>query len=145
LASGLDLKEPNLMRYRRVLIVSAFVVVVAFSLLAAGCGSGGGSPGVASVASSTTAATTTTQIGLVAYAGCMRTHGMPNFPDPDGQGTFPSLQALGVSKPTWARGDIACKHLLPNGDSGPPQETARQQRTRLAAGLSFASACAAMV
>jgi hypothetical protein len=115
-------------------IITIGAAAGALALVAAGCG-GGSSPGVASIASSTNAATT--QSGLVAYSRCMRSHGMPNFPDPDSRGTLPSLQALGVSKPTWARGDIACKHLLPNG-GGEPQETAQQTRTRLMAGLSFA-------
>jgi hypothetical protein len=116
-------------------LLTSVAAVAVFSLLVVGCGGGGGSPGVASVASSTTA--TTTQNGPVAYSACMRSHGVPNFPDPDSQGNFPPLQALGVSKQIWAPADIACKHLLPNGGSG-PQETAQQQRTRLADGLSFA-------
>lgn len=121
------------MSFRPLILVS---VVGALSLLAAGCGGGGRSPGIASVASSTTA-TTTTQNGAFAYSVCMRAHGVPNFPDPDSQGTFPSLSALGLSKQTWAPADIACKHLLPNGGGG-SQETAQQQRTRLVDGLSFA-------
>jgi len=121
---------------RRPLILTAVVAVAAFSVLAAGCG-GGGSPGVANIASSTTAAMTTAQNGALAYSRCMRSHGLPNFPDPDSQGNFPSLQGLGVSKQTWAPADIACKHLLPNGGSG-LQETPEQIRTRVADGLSFA-------
>ncbi len=71
-----------MMRCRRPLILSSVVAVAAFSLLAAGCG-GGGSPGVASVASPRPAATTTTtQNGLVAFSQCMRSNGMPSFPDP---------------------------------------------------------------
>ncbi len=123
------------MRCRRSLIPSSIVAVAALSLLAAGCG-GGGSPGVANVASSTTAATPTPS-GALAYSICMRSHGLPNFPDPDSQGNFPSLPALRLSKQIWAPADIACKHLLPNGGSG-PQETAQQERTRVADGLSFA-------
>ena len=126
-----------MMRCRRPLILASVVAVAAFSLLAAGCGGGGGSPRVASVASTTRPATTTAQTGALAYSACMRSHGLPNFPDPDSRGNFPSLPALGVSKQTWAPADIACKHLLPNGGSG-PQETAQQERTRIADGLSFA-------
>ena len=71
-----------MMRCRRPLLLGSVVAVAAFSLLAAGCG-GGRSPGVASVASSTTAATTTTtQNGLLAFSQCMRSNGVPNFPDP---------------------------------------------------------------
>jgi hypothetical protein len=125
------------MRCRHPLILSTVVAAVALSLLAAGCGGGASSPGVASVASSTTATTTTPQNGAVAYSSCMRSHGIPNFPDPDSQGNLPSLQALGLSKQTWAPADIACKHLLPSGVGG-TQETAQEQRAKLADGLSFA-------
>jgi hypothetical protein len=125
-----------MMRCRRPLVPALVAAVAVFSLLAAGCGSGGGSPRVASVASTTSPAKTA-QTGALAYSACMRSHGLPNFPDPDSQGNFPSLPALGVSKQTWAPADIACKHLLPNGGSG-PQETAQQERTRVADGLSFA-------
>lgn len=79
-------------------LMLASVAVVACSLLAAGCG-GGGSPRVASVASSTSVAATTTangatttQTGTIAsafaFARCMRSHGIPGWPDPNSQGFF---------------------------------------------------------
>jgi hypothetical protein len=103
------------MRSRRPIILTSVVTVAAFSLLAAGCG-GGGSPGVASVASSTTAATTT-QNGAVAFAHCMRSHGVPTFPDPDSSGVFdgPKLKQVGVSASRVRAAQSACNHLLPNG------------------------------
>ena len=124
---------------RRPLILASVVAVAAFSLLAAGCG-GGGSPGVANVASSTTAATTTTtQNGLLAFSQCMRSNGMPNFPDPQrfvGGNVKLTIHHLGHHRQAALS---ACSHLLPtNGGSG-SQETAQQQRTQLADGLSFAS------
>ena len=127
-----------MMRCRRPLLLSSVVAVVAFSLLAAGCG-GGGSPGVASVASSTPAATTTaTQNGLLAFSQCMRSNGMPNFPDPQrfvGGNVKLTIHQLAPSQAALS----ACSHLLPtNGGSG-SQETAQQQRTKRADGLSFAS------
>lgn len=130
-----------MMRCRPPLLLSSVVAVAAFSLLAAGCG-GGGSPGVASVASSTTAATTTTtQNGLVAFSQCMRSNGMPNFPDPQrfvGGNVKLTIHRLGASSPHFQAALSACNHLLPtNGGSG-PRETAQQMRTRLADGLSFA-------
>jgi hypothetical protein len=91
-----------------------FIVVAALaggglSLLAAGCG-GGSSPRVAGVGSSTAvttttggAGTTTTESGTlaaaVAFARCMRSHGIPGWPDPTSGGVFDksSLRALGVS------------------------------------------------
>jgi hypothetical protein len=127
------------MRCRRPLILTCVVAVAAFSLLAAGC-RGGGSQGVASVASSTTAATTTPQNRAVAFSGCMRSNGVPNFPDPaslQATGRKPTLQQLGVSPSQFQAARRACDHLLPNGGSG-PRETARQSRTQLADELSFA-------
>jgi len=127
------------LRCRRPLIVISFVAVAAFSLLAAGCG-GGGSPEVASIASSTTAATTTTENGLVAFSQCMRSNGLPNFPDPQrvgGRSLKLTVQRLAVSNPRFQAAQRTCNHLLPNGGSG-PQETPQQMRTRLADELSFA-------
>ena len=124
------------MRCSRPLILCSIVSVAAFSLLAAGCG-GGGPPGVANVASSTTAATTTTQNGLLAFSQCMRSNGMPNFPDPQhfvGGNVKLTIHQLAPSQAALS----ACSHLLPtNGGSG-SQETAAQQRTQVADGLSFA-------
>ena len=120
----------------RPLILASVVAVAVFSLLAAGCG-GAGSPGVATVASSTTAATTTTQNGLLAFSQCMRSNGMPNFPDPQrfvGGNVKLTIHQLAPSQAALS----ACNHLLPTNGGGGPQETAQQQRTQLADGLSFA-------
>jgi len=121
---------------RRPFILTSVVVVVAFALLAAGCG-GGGSPQVASVGSTTTAATTTTQNPLLAFSRCMRSNGMPNFPDPQRfvRGNVKlTIHQLAPSQAAMS----ACNHLLPtNGGSG-PGETAQQQRIKRADGLSFA-------
>jgi hypothetical protein len=125
------------MRRRRPLILTSVVPVAAFSLLAAGCG-GAGSPRVANVATSTTAATTTpTQNGLLAFSQCMRSNGMPNFPDPQrfvGGNVKLTIHQLAPSQAALS----ACNHLLPTNGSGQP-ETAQQQRTQLADALSFAS------
>src|SRR5579862_9862360 len=126
----------------------ATVAIAAFSVLAAGCGgSGGGSPGVARVASSTTAATTTTQNatasqnGLLAFSSCMRSNGMPNFPDPQrfvGGNLKLTIHQFGANSPQFQAAIRVCNHLLPtNGGSG-SQKTAQQVRTQVADGLSFA-------
>jgi hypothetical protein len=122
---------------RRPLLLSSVASVAAVSLLAAGCG-GGGSPAVANVATSATAATTTTtQNGLLAFSQCMRSNGVPNFPDPQrfaGGNVKLTIHQLAPSQAALN----ACSHLLPtNGGSG-SQQTAQQQRTQLADGLSFA-------
>jgi hypothetical protein len=117
-------------RCRPPLILVSVVAVAACSLLAAGCGSGG-SPGVASVAStaaSTTAAATTTQNGATtpqtgtiasafAFARCMRSHGIPGWPDPNSHGFFDKskLRPLGLSKSrVRALEDGPCNIPLPS-------------------------------
>jgi len=127
------------MRCRRPLTLSSVIAVAAFALLAAGCGGGGRSAGVAGVASSTTA-TTTTQNGLVAFSNCMRSNGVPNFPDPQrvgGRSLKLTVQRLAASSPRFPTAQRACNHLLPNGGDS-SRGTAQQNRTRLADMLSFA-------
>ncbi len=107
-------KERNGVRPRALMLAS--VIAVAASLLAAGCGGGGGSPEVASVASSTTSATTPPS-GAVAFARCMRSHGVPGFPDPSGGGAFDgsAIKHLVVGRSQMRAAQSACIHLLPNG------------------------------
>lgn len=84
--------------YQRASFVPAIITVAAvagaLALLATGC-SGGGSRRAANVASSPTtthSGTTTVEIGslagALAFARCMRSHGIPNFPDPTSSGVF---------------------------------------------------------
>jgi hypothetical protein len=124
------------MRCHRPLIL---VLVAALALLAAGCG-GGGSPGVASITSSTTTHTTATQSGAVAFARCMRSHGLPGWPDPNSQGVFDksALEQLGFSKSAVRAAELPCGHLLPEIGGRAPQDTAQQTRTQTADELSFA-------
>jgi hypothetical protein len=46
----------------------------------------------------------------------MRSHGVPNFPDPDSTGAIPklSLQQLGVSSSEFQAAQGACRNLLPD-------------------------------
>jgi hypothetical protein len=108
----------------RLPLIIASVVAVAFVVLAAGCGGGGGASGVASVASTTTAATTTTaQNGALAFARCMRSHGLPNWPDPTSGGEFDKskLRQLPYSvSQVRAVEDGPCNHLLAAPAQGPP-------------------------
>jgi hypothetical protein len=129
----------------RPLILASVAAAAAFSLLAAGCG-GSASPRVAIVGSATTAANTTaatapTDNGLLAFSSCMRSNGVPSFPDPQrfvGGNVKLTLHQLQASSPQLQAAMNACNHLLPtNGGSG-PQETTQQLRTQLADGLSFA-------
>jgi hypothetical protein len=101
---------------------AALVVAIAvLALLAAGCG-GGGSPGAASGTSSTTTATTSTQDGALAFARCLRSHGLPKWPDPTNGGAFDKskLQQTGYSiSQVRAVEDGPCKHLQPASPAAP--------------------------
>jgi len=93
----------------------------ALSMLAAGCGS---SPAghVAQLGAATTPTQRSTSSGsALAYAGCMRSHGVSSFPDPDGTGEIPKAQVVSARKANPARFDAAnaaCRHLLPSGGNG---------------------------
>jgi hypothetical protein len=110
---------------------------LALGLLVAGCG-GGGAPRVARSASTTTAAVGN---GAVAFARCMRTHGIPGWPDPIAGGVFDKAKLRALPQSTTrirAVEEGPCNHLLPASGSGPPAETPQQEHTKLVDGLSFA-------
>lgn len=53
----------------------------------------------------------------LAFANCMRSHGIAKFPDPDGGGALPksNAQSLGVSTSQYQSAESTCQHLLPGG------------------------------
>ena len=55
----------------------------------------------------------------VAYSDCMRSHGVPNYPDPASGGHLPkgSAQQLGVSNSQLQAAEQACQHLFPTAGS----------------------------
>ena len=127
---------------------SALIVATALSVFASACGGSSGSS-VAQLGSSTAktqasppASTPTgpaqrkARASALAFSRCMRAHGLPNFPDPNGQGTFPPLtqQALGVPKQKSLAVQQVCEHLLSGGGSATPQ----QARQKLAFGVKVA-------
>ena len=150
------------MRCRRPIILTSVTAVVAFALLAAGCGGGGKSPGVANLAGSAagTTGTTTTQsssgdkpfggpagahgqfrlamrVGTedgTKFSACMRKHGVPNFPDPNGQGliTIDSGTGIDPGSPAFRSAQATCSKLLPNGGQPTPAQAAQQQQKLLA-------------
>jgi hypothetical protein len=119
------------------------VLAVVASLLLAACG-GPSSPNVANDGTTTTTVAATNAGGggslasdNLAFAECMRAHGVANYPDPTSSGDIPkeSLQQLGVSSSSYETDLNACKHLLPGGGNGPsPAQVAYET----ALGLSFA-------
>jgi hypothetical protein len=118
---GRDLRGRS--RWRR---VDVLAVVAGLALLAAACGGGGGS--------TVTAGTTAYQKAL-AYAHCMRSHGAPNWPDPNSKGMFIESPANRADFQAPASADKTCRHLLPNGGV----MTAAQQQQALRGALKFAA------
>ena len=87
---------------------------VGVALLAAGCGG-------------SSASRVAQQNGPVAFAACMRSNGVPNYPDPTTSGLVKeSLQQLGVSSSRFQAAQSACRHLLPNGGRGPTAAQVQQ-------------------
>jgi hypothetical protein len=84
-------------------------VLAAIALLAAACS---GSPSSHGAQRGSTAAQSS---GALAFSRCMRSHGVPNYTDPDSSGALPkgSAQDFGVSNSQFQAAQEACAHLLP--------------------------------
>src|ERR1700727_1269434 len=110
-----------------------FVAAAGLVLLVAACGASPSSTG--SGGSSNGAGSGNTQ--QVAFARCVRSNGVTNYPDPDSSGVIPkeTPQQLGVSSAQLQSASRACQHLLPNGGNGPNGAELQQIRAQ---GLRFA-------
>jgi hypothetical protein len=73
---------------------------------------------------------------LLSFAQCMRSNGLPNFPDPSSN-KFPSAQQLGVSDSQYQMAETACQRLLPAGGGRFPAAEVQQ----LLAGMRAFSQC----
>ncbi len=104
-------------RLRTGLIVSALLTLV---LLATACAGGSNGPGVAGQGASSTPSASPSgdpRDAELAYAKCMRDHGISDFPDPQPGGGI-AIQAgpgsdLDQNNPQFKAADDACKSLLP--------------------------------
>jgi hypothetical protein len=136
------------MSCRRRIILPSIVPVALSSLIAAGCG--GGSPRVASVPSAlaSTAASTSpagTHANALAFARCVRNHGIADFPDPDSRGNLDlkSLHPgpgsdLDPGNSRFEAAQRACKALQPTTFSpGQHRLSAAQRQRDLAEALRF--------
>jgi subtilase family serine protease len=89
----------------------ALAVVAAVAVLATACS--GGSPSPSAGSASTESATYRADL---AYAQCMRAHGVPNFPDPNPSESF-SVSGQPHGNSPAALANDACEHLLPRGSA----------------------------
>src|SRR5215469_8868125 len=116
---------------RRAGLVRAGVLVAAaavLGLLVTACGGSGGSPGGTAAVGGSVA-----YQHALAYARCMRSHGVPGFPDPTSQGEIIEIGRMGGSAAQNAAAQRACLHLL--GGRNTPAQTRQQlgQALRFAA------------
>jgi hypothetical protein len=114
-------------------------------LLVAACGGGSSSrdPSSNTGASSSTSASPNTSTSLttgvssntggssqaqqgLAFAQCMRSDGVTDFPDPGSNGQFGTISAQLEDSPQFGTGFNACKHLLPDGGVSKAQQDGPQ-------------------
>jgi hypothetical protein len=111
------------------------VVIAALSLATMGAACGGSSP---SSSGSADAQTKANAPSAIAFARCMRSHGVQHWPDPDSTGQFAksklTLQQLGVVPSQLQAAQRACQHVYPN--SGPSSQG--QDQTMMLAMFKFA-------
>jgi hypothetical protein len=100
------------------------ITIAATAIVAAACGS---SPASTATGGPPHAGESVTSQQL-AYARCVRSHGVPDFPDPSSTGGFDktTLHQLSAGNSQYQTATQSCAHLLPNGGSAPT--TAQQQQ-----------------
>lgn len=86
--------------------IAALAMVLGLAGLAASCAGGSKSPSVASSGTSATGK-------LIAYSTCMRSHGLPGFPDPNSKGEllFTPSNNIDPSSPVYQSAEQACVKL----------------------------------
>jgi hypothetical protein len=114
-------------RHRRVTIPLLVGGFFAFGLSIAACGNGPSTPRATndstttarSSASDSSTGDSSQGSGLLAYTSCMRSHGVPSFPDPSSTGAIPKEtgQQLGVSQSQLQTASNDCQHLIPAGEN----------------------------
>jgi hypothetical protein len=133
-------------------ITLSLAVLAGVALLVAGCGDSSSSPGVAHLSSSTSGESAANDAGasspasgppsqqqMVAFAQCMRSHGVPEFPEPvegklliqrsDHNGHVTGINPQAAQ---FQAAQKACAKLAPNGGKPPsPAEQAKMQEKAL--------------
>lgn len=115
--------------------LGGLLLLVGVTLLAGCGGSSSSSPGVEHISSNEGASsasskgrgtspgnTANPEQAALAYARCMRSNGVPNFPDPKAGGGFLFHASPGMTpSPAFRAAEAKCHKLLPPGPgSGPP-------------------------
>jgi hypothetical protein len=112
-------------------------VAIAAAIAIAACdtskSSSSGSPGSGSQVTYAQA-----QRAAVAFARCIRSHGVPNFPDPASPRGLKDLVGSSLAQsPAFRSAAMTCRHLLPGG-GGSPRPGPASSRAQITALLAFA-------
>lgn len=116
------------LRTRGALTAGMTAIVLAAGITA--CSSGSSSPGVASAGTpSSKASSSAKPSGMLAYSRCMRSHGVPNFPDPNSQGII-RYSNQGGDTAALQKAQQECKSLAPPGTAAPGQQQSQQDKAK---------------
>jgi hypothetical protein len=105
-------------------VTAPFGVVLAAGLVLSACGS--------------SRPTSTSSVGLpLQYASCMRSHGVPAFPDqgPGAEFSIPVGSGINPQSPAFQSAQSACSNLIPRAGAGPSEATEQQKLRMLAESL----------
>jgi len=91
---------------------AAIMATAGLILLAEACSASSSSTGSGGAAN---AGGSVSSPSAVSYSHCMRSQGVPDYPDPDSSGQLPktSAQLLGISSSQFSEAQRACQQLLP--------------------------------
>ena len=144
-----DARAPTRFRKPRAGALAAAVAASVVVVLA-GCGgstnSSTGAGGTSTSASSSAAGgdstkslagSQTLQADALKYSRCMRSHGVPNFPDPNNGGGLTLPAGVNRNSPAFQSAQKACQSLMPGGAGGVGTSGEKSALTR-AQGLSLA-------
>ncbi len=128
--------------------LAALAAAAGIALLASACGGASPSAAVADVGSTGTTTGSspdaTASADPTAFAACMRSHGVADFPDPDSKGRIRITSGmtaggthtgLDPNSPQWQKAMRSCKQFAPNG--GAPD--AKAQAAAIKQMLAFAA------
>ena len=131
------------MQSRHFLILLAALALAAASVVAAGCGGDSESPGVAQIGTNAADSDTSTDGSPngdsdddsdgkdpTAFSRCMRSHGVPNFPDPDSDGGIEVGPNAGIDpdSPTFKAAERECQELLDINPPSPAEQAEMQEQ-----------------
>jgi hypothetical protein len=91
----------------------------------------GATVAVAACGSSNTTSKSAHHDAFLAYSRCMRSHGVPNFPDPSPGGGIQLSSGMNPLSPAFKAAQASCHPLLPGGGPGAAHPTAQAKAQML--------------